>query len=187
MSIFFDILLACCDGIEKSEYLEGSFKTNHKVPANQVSLLRQGRLALWNNMRGFKIHNITVSEDTKHIYMDNETFEHRKTLLDEYRIIFNKSNKFKIQDQTHAVNSLNSLIINSDLIHCSESSKSNSFLFNSILENSELKFENNVDILNCNFKSSKIKIEQNSYLSDLNLVSLIIPISCQQLALNQSK
>lgn len=164
--------MACCNGINKDEYINGSFKTNHNIPPNQASILKHGRLALWNNMHPFRIHNITVSQDVQHIYMDNETFEHRKIILNQFENIFNKENRFRNFQLKHQLKFLNCLNKNTEFTCDKLNPLENTLIINSILEYSELVIDDNIYILNSSFKHSKLKIGPGTYISDLKLVSL---------------
>ena len=87
MSLFFDIILPCCDGISKDDYLNGSFKTNNIVPLNQMVLLKQARLALWNSLHDFKIRNVPVN-NFKYYYLDNQTLESRAKIFSDHESLF---------------------------------------------------------------------------------------------------
>jgi hypothetical protein len=160
-------LLACCDGITKEAYLNGSFKTNHLVPHNQSSLLRQARTTLWNSLRDIKIKNVTVKNE-KHFYMKNHKFENRQSIFNEYEAYFKMNNNFKPFDlELAGVKSLNSMITNSKATTANQAS---SFLINTILEDSNVSCDDGVSLLNCHFKSSKIQIGKNTNLNDIILV-----------------
>jgi hypothetical protein len=55
LSLFFDILLATCDDINKDIYIQGMFKTNLNAPKNNLAIIKQARSCLWDNIRHFKI------------------------------------------------------------------------------------------------------------------------------------
>ncbi|CAF0975030.1 unnamed protein product [Brachionus calyciflorus] len=164
LSLFFDILLACCGGIDKEQYLNGQFKTNLPAFSNRAAVLKQCRLTLWNNLHHFKIHNITVSRHVKHVYMDNETFLHRKLILDSIGSYFEENSKIKkpIQKMLHC------LIEDSKI-----NSNDNPTLINCFITKCNLNIENDVYILNCDFKSSKISIGSNTCITDLKMVNEI--------------
>jgi hypothetical protein len=178
LSIFFDILLACCSGISKEKYLSGSFKTNHTVPQNQLSILRQARVILWSKMQSYKIHNITVlKDDCISIYVNNETLETRKNLFDNYERFLQLSNTsnifYKLENHKNNINLLNTQLNHSNVLFNSDNKiNKRTFLINSILDNSIIKFESNVAVVNCEFKNSKAKIGKNCFLNDLKLVKL---------------
>ena len=186
LSIFFDILLACCDGINLDEYLSGSFKTNHNVPSNQLALLRQARSTLWTNMQEFQIHNATVSSSVIHAYMDNETLAHRQVLFNNYKEFLNidQGRNFHEAETHFSMHTLNSLVNDSSLICASLDSlvsnegfeSHNNFMINSILKDTLLKFERNVTFVNCRFNSSKVRVGENTFINDLELNSQILSI-----------
>lgn len=158
--------MACCDGITKEEYINGQFKTNLPAFSNRAAVLRQCRKTLWKSLHDFKIHNITVSEKTLHIYMDNDTFNHRKLIFEAFQ---------PSDSQTRRTKYINCMIKNSEISFKNDSPES--LFVNSIVTKTELNIQFEVYVFNCDFKSSKIKINQNTYLSDLKLVCLIFVLS----------
>lgn len=158
LSLFFDILMACCSDVNKEEYLNGSFKTNHLQKSNQKSILRSARMTLWNSLHErFQIKNITVGDASQCVYMDNATFEHRASIFS------NLTNSSFVNFQTV---SSNLLFLNS-LIQSNVSSTSKSVVVNSILFNSNLKLNGGNLILNSDIDSSEIELGENTVLSDI--------------------
>lgn len=168
LSIFFDILLSCCPGITREQYLNGSFKTNHSVAVNQLAILRQARSTLWQAMHGLElIHVVTVSKEVKHIYMDNETFAHRRLLFDENMAgLANVSqNMFKPYQNSETSKHLNISMTKNSVLN------GHGIVVNSSLDTSTLLLDKNVIVVDSRFRSSKLSIGENTYLSDLKLVS----------------
>lgn len=162
MSLFFDILLAACNGIQKENYLQGSFKSNHAAN-NQQSIIRQSRSILWNSFHSnsVSISNITI-KDGKFFYMNNDSFQHRRDIFQSF---------FKNNKQTPT--KVASLI---DTLRGTENSSV--VCVNSFADKQcELEIADNVNILNCSFKSCEIVIGENCHLSDLILVSYSKSIS----------
>ena len=153
LSLFFDILLAACNGITKENYLQGSFKSNNTAN-NQQSIIRQARSILWNafHSNSFTISNITV-KDAKFFYMNNETFQHRKDIFQ------------SLLDDKNPLANLSSLQTNNSLV-VSVNSFAN--------KQCHLEIADNVNILNCNFESCEIAIGENCHLSDLVLVTYFL-------------
>ena len=176
--MFFDILLAGCKGINKESYLNGSFKSNHCVPSNQKEILRQARLTLWNNLQNssFHIKNITVSQNAKHIYMDNEIFEHRKNIFYEFEHFKNVNYSFQEFDVKEDGELLLNSLKTSSKLSLNKIESSSVMIINSILENSDLSFERNGLILNSQLIRCKMNIGENCYISDVLWVSLIFNI-----------
>lgn len=155
--------MACCDGIAKDEYVNGQFKSNLPVFSNKATVLKLCRKTLWKNLHGFKIHNITASENTLHIYMDNQTFGHRKILFNAFKLLDKEKNTL------NGIQCVNCMIKSSNVSSTFNSSES--LFVNSIITKTDLNVESSIYLFNCDFKSSKIKIKKNTYLSDLQLVS----------------
>ena len=170
MSLFFDILLATCSGIERDEYLSGAFKTNHAVSRNQASVLRQARATLWHALRSFRIDNVTVDASTLCTYMDNETFAHRRQLFADYTrfaslnstLVANKSNS------TAGATILNCMLSSSDNVEAG----AGSFIVNTVVENTRLKVGPGAHVLNSHLSScGSVDIGANTVISDLVLVA----------------
>lgn len=154
--MFFDILLAACNGIQKENYLQGSFKSNHAAH-NQQSIIRQSRSILWSTFHSnsVSISNITI-KDGKFFYMNNDSFQHRRDIFQSF---FN-NNK---QTSTKVASLIDTL---------RERESSSVVCVNSFADKQcELEIADNVNILNCSFKSCEIVIGENCHLSDLILVS----------------
>lgn len=158
--------MACCDGITKHEYINGQFKSNLPVFSNRATVLKLCRKTLWKSLHGFKVHNITVSEQALHIYMDNQTFEHRKIIFSAFKLLD------KEKDSLNGIKCINCMIKSSNI--SSNINPSESLFVNSILTKVDLSVEYSVYLFNCDFKSSRIQINKNTYLSDLELVSFSI-------------
>lgn len=193
LSIFFDILLAGCAGINKDAYLNGYFKTNHRVEKNQIALLRHARSILYNQMRSFQIYNITVPSLqkylVKHVYMNNSTLQHRVTLFNDYQDFLAINNSFLDLETLSGLKALNVHVKDSELLQHGESTLSNdSFMVNSIAKYSSVQFGANVKIVNCILNQSKLVIGENSFVNDLELnkANLTIPanIFLQNVKLN---
>jgi hypothetical protein len=120
---------------------------------------------------------MTASASVKQTYMNNETLEHRSSILNEYSQ-FSNVNKSFLEPETHfGMKFLNSLATDSNLIFESIGSLINNdteddknIFINSLVNGSVLKYERNVMILNSHFNLSKVKIGENSILNDLTLV-----------------
>lgn len=164
MSLFFDILLACCEGISKEEYLSGSFKSNHSSRENKKSMLKSARSTLWNTLHHkFTIKNITVSNKCKNFYMDNATFEHRKQLFNDYNECFEISNSFlRFKNGPN-----NELLLNSTVDSSVKRDTNKSIVINSILKGSSLMCNESNLIMNCQISSSEIELGANSVISDV--------------------
>lgn len=165
MSLFFDILLACCAEIDKEKYLSGSFKSNHPCKANQKSILKSARTTLWNSLHNkFTIKNVTVSRKCKSIYMNNQTFEHRRNIFnqfEEYLVIhesFLKPNKGPNNELT-----LNSSINSTNL----KTADNKTIIINSIVKDSNLNCSFANLILNSRIESSDIELGHNSVINDV--------------------
>ena len=170
MSLFFDILLPACPGIDKDDYLKG-VTSNHVVPHNQRMLLRQSRMLLWNCLhdKQFSIKNITI-KSAKHLYMNNERFDNRMQIFhtySDYMSLRNTFLNFKTGQQ-------NQFELSASLSHveCLPSTPAASLmLINSICEKSCIKYDTNAFIFNSQLNSSRIDIGENCYLTDLKIVS----------------
>ncbi|RMZ97985.1 L-fucose kinase isoform X2, partial [Brachionus plicatilis] len=149
LSLFFDILLACCDGITREEYVNGQFKTNLPAFSNKATVLKQCRKTLWKSLHDIKIHNITVGENMIHVYMDNETFGHKKIIFDAFQYS-DKANK----DKTNCTNYINCLTKASNISSTFNSCQS--LFVNSIVTKTELNVESPVYLFNCDFKSNNL-------------------------------
>ena len=170
LSLFFDILLPACPGIDKDDYLRG-VTSNHFVPHNQRMLLKQSRMLLWNCLhdKQFSIRNITI-QSAKHLYMNNERFDNRLQIFDAYSDYMCMRNTFlDFKKGQH-----NQLELSSSLSHVEfvpSTPAASLMLINSICEKSCLKFDTNTFILNSQLNSSRIDIGKNCYLTDLTIVS----------------
>lgn len=180
MSLFFDVLLSCCDGISKEEYLAGSFKTNHNVPVNQLALLKQARATLWTNLHNFKVSTIVFEKNVHHLYMDNETLQHRTSIFGNFKLFSDVESSFATLEYEHnsGIYSFNTLLTNSVVEKTDSNSTSPDgriILLNTILENSQLKLKKNVTIANCRFSACKLSIGENTHISDLIMVGFLFP------------
>jgi hypothetical protein len=121
-------------------------------------------------MHSFKINIITINDPIrlKHVYMENETFAHRRSLFNDYETFFKIEPIFKDFDSIESTRCLNTLVKKSIIEN--ENKQPGIFLLNTNLEKSEMKLQKNAIIVDCNFKSCKLSIGENSYLSDLTLV-----------------
>jgi len=169
LSLFFDIILPCCRGITKEEYLNGSFKTNNFVPFNKIALLKQARVALWSSLNRFKVTNLTVY-NFKYFYLDNHTIENRKKLVNDFELLFNEYIRFREFDTSQpGIRTLNSLITNSKIVSAENSM---SRMINTLVEDSEIKIQNCALFFNCHFKNCRIEVGENTILNDVLLVIL---------------
>lgn len=115
-------------------------------------------------MHEFKpIHVVTVSK-VKHIYMDNETFEHRRALFVDHSLGglgHVQPGLFKCLNQKHLSTRLaeNSTLDGSGVV------------VNSDLEATKLSMGENVIVVDSRFKACNLTVGENTYLSDLRLVS----------------
>lgn len=159
--------MSCCDGLSADEYLNGLFKTNHTVASNQLAILRQARHTLWQAMHGFRSIHIINLQFVKHVYMDNETFEHRRLLLGDLDGFMRIQPIFRSYDQQ----GLNVLLAKNSTIEAQSESKS--ILINSLLKGTYLRLEKNAIVVDSNFASCKLTVGENTYLSDLNIVTII--------------
>ena len=138
------------------------------MPFNQIALLKQARVALWNSLHSFKLKNLTV-DNFKYFYLDNHTIENKKRLFDDFELLFNSNMSFrKFDTSTPGISSLNSLMINSKIVN---SEKALARLVNTIVEESEIKIQKQALFCNCHFKNCKIEIGENSVWNDVSLVN----------------
>jgi hypothetical protein len=170
LSLFFDILLACCKDIDKDEYFNGSFKSNHSCRSNIKSILKSARITLWNSLHDkFQIKNITLSDKCKSIYMNNETFEHRKQIFDNHEQFLSiQANCLQLKAGQNRELTLSSLI-DSSLFNNNENSKT--IVVNSFIKETNIITDSNL-IINCQIDSSEIELGQNTVISDINWVNI---------------
>ena len=192
ISIFFDILLACCKSITREDYINGSFKTNHKTPQNKLAILKQVRLILWHHMQKFNIINVTLSNNVKQIYMSSGTFEHRRDIFNLIERSSNDAtcrslveNRFKLYELNESdVRHLNTLCSNNSFSMKSKDENNNNNsshlkLINCNIEDSHINYDTNCLLLNCIVKSSKLDLGQDCHLNDLRWVRIFILVRNQ--------
>lgn len=131
-------------------------------------------------MHDFKpIHLVTVpsssSSSVKHIYLDNETFLHRRALFDDNLggLVDVRTHMFKRFDN----NINNQIIIKTLNVLAKEDSalEGCGVVVNSSLEAaSSLRLAKNSIVVDSRFKACKLTVGPNTYLSDLILVCLFI-------------
>ena len=139
------------------------------MPLNQVALLKQARVALWNSLHIFKVNNLTV-ENFKYFYLDNHTIENKKRLSDDFEILFDSNTNFQKFDVNQpGIYTLNSLLLNSKILNA-EGILGRLVMVNTIADESEMKVKNRATLFNCHFKNCKIQIGENSVLNDILLV-----------------
>ena len=122
-------------------------------------------------MHGLHHIDIIVAKGPlKHVYMDNETFDHRRGLFTDLNSFMSVQSIFKQFDEFephhHLVKCLNVSKKNASISASSDAS----IIINCHLEKSNLKLFKNSILVDCNIQSCNLTIGENSYLSDLNLV-----------------
>jgi hypothetical protein len=162
--------------------VNGSFKTNHNVAKNQLALLKQARSTLWATLHaGFKIKAVVFENNIKHLYMDNETFEHRKLIFNQFETFAKlEPSAFKpLQTLESSIKMLNTMLKESSVLNENThlSDEQSCFLLNTFLEKSQLALDRTCLLANCCFKGCKLNIGSHTYISDLNMVLIRIKVN----------
>lgn len=155
--------MSACNGIDKEDFLEGSFNTNHIANPHQQIILRQARSILWKTFHSSTpIKNITV-KNSKYLYLTNDSFDHRLKIF--------RKDFLELKDLQIDFNLAHQHIwkLNSN-ISCYNKETSSVRFVNTILTNANLQIDDNVNILNCRFENCDINIGKNCHLTDLDMV-----------------
>ncbi len=170
------------------------FKTNLNSAKNDLTIIKQARSCLWENIKHFKIkyqyllidqiqshkfsinnynsRNITLDKSKlKHIYMDNENLNHRRIIFSNFETFLGPNSlidSFQKADTNRL--ELNCLNLNSKVVQNQKDQVSNTFFINNIFDDSRLIIENNVFLLNCFIKNSILQVGKNTILNDIFLV-----------------
>ena len=125
-------------------------------------------MTLWNSLHNkFTVKNVTVSQECKSIYMNNETFEHRKSIFNQFEEYLAIHSSFL--KPTRGAN--NELTLNSSINSTTlQTTDNKTIIINSIVNDSSLNCRFSNLILNSQIESCDIELGHNSVISDVTWV-----------------